>query len=89
MVNLNDFNTTCLGDVDILYYRSEEDKHRFLAFQEKLQKNLKNKEFMFTKALEELNVAMELYQTMAFEEKIGKVRMATSFIAKNASEFQV
>jgi hypothetical protein len=36
---------------------------------------------MFKKALEKLNVAMEIYQTMMFEDSIGKVRMAAGFIA--------
>lgn len=81
MANLDDYNPTCLGHAEILYYRSEEDRNRFLAAKEKLQENLKNPEFMFKKALEKLNVAMEIYQTMMFEDKLGKVRMAAGFIA--------
>lgn len=81
MANLDDYNPTCLGYGQILYYRSEEDKNRFLAMQAKLQDNLKNPEFMFKKALEKLNVAMEIYKTMMFEDRMGKVRMAAGFIA--------
>lgn len=81
MANLDDYNTTGLGDVEILYCRSEEDKNRFLAMQQKLQENLKDPNFMFKKALEKLNVAMEIYQTMVFEENLSKVRMAAGFIA--------
>ncbi|WP_055665983.1 hypothetical protein [Desnuesiella massiliensis] len=81
MANLDDYNTTCLGYAQILYYRNEEDKNRFLAMQAKLQANLKNPEFMFKKALEKLNIAMEIYQTMMFEDRLGKVRMASGFIA--------
>ena len=81
MANLDDYNPTCLGYAQILYYRNEEDKNHFLAMQAKLQENLKTMEFMFKKALEKLNVAMEIYQTMMFEDSIGKVRMAAGFIA--------
>lgn len=81
MAGLDDYNPTLLGNVKILYYRRIEDKNRFLALQAKLQENLKNNEFMFKKALERLNVAMQIYQTMMFEESIGKVRMAAGFIA--------
>lgn len=80
MADLDDYNPTCLGHVQILYYRNEEDKNRFLAMQAKLQENLKNREFMHKKALERLNVAMEIYQTMMFEESISKVRMAAGYI---------
>lgn len=81
MANLDDYNTNLLGYGQILYYRSEEDKNRFLTMQAKLQENLKNPEFMFKKALEKLDVAMEIYKTMMFEDSIGKVRMAAGFIA--------
>lgn len=49
--------------------------------QAKLQENLRDPEFIFKKALEKLNVAMEIYQTIMFEDGIGKVRMAAGFIA--------
>ena len=81
MANLDDYNPTCLGHSQILYYRNEEDKNQFLAMQKKLQENLENVEFMFKKSLGKLNVAMEIYQTMMFEDNIGKVRMAAGFIA--------
>lgn len=80
MANLDDYNTT-LMEYQILYYRTEEDKQRFLSLRNKLYENLQNPEFMFKKALERLNVAMEIYQTMMFEEKLGEVRMAAGFIA--------
>lgn len=79
--NLDDYNPTCLGNVEILYYRSEEDKQRFLAMQTRMRENLADPGFMFKKALEKLNIAMEIYQTMMFEDKAGKVRMAAGFIA--------
>lgn len=81
MANLDEYNTSCLSDVKILYCRNSEDEKRFTALQEKLQENLQNQEFMFKKSLEKMNVAMELYQTLVFEESIGKVRKGAGYIA--------
>lgn len=81
LANLDEYNTSCLGDVQILYCRSAEDEKRFTALQAKLRENLQNQEFTFRKALEKMNVAMEIYQTMMFEESIGKVRKAAGYIA--------
>lgn len=81
MANLDDYNLTCLGYSQILYHRSEEDKNKFIDMKRKLQENLKNPELMFKKALEKLSVTMEIYQTMMFEDSLGKVRMSAGFIA--------
>ena len=78
---LNEYNTTCLADAKLLYYRNEEDKKRFIGLQAKLRDNLKNPKFMLNKALEKLNVVMEIYQTMMFEETLYKIRKASGFIA--------
>jgi hypothetical protein len=77
---LNEGNTSSLADVKILYCRNEEDKKRFLELQTKLQNNLQNPKYMLNKALEKLNVAMEIYQTMIFEETLYKVRKASGHI---------
>lgn len=81
LANLDEYNTSCLEDVQILYCRNAEDEKRFTALQAKLQENLQNPEFVFRKALEKMNIAMEIYQTMVFEESIGKVRKAAGYIA--------
>ncbi|HIS70021.1 MAG TPA: hypothetical protein IAA58_11745 [Candidatus Gallacutalibacter stercoravium] len=81
MANLDDYNTTCLGYGEILYARSDADKERFFAIQQKLKENLSNTSFMYRKALEKLDVAMEIYQTVAFEEQLGRVRTGAGFIA--------
>lgn len=81
LANLDDSNTSCLGDIRILYCRNPEDKKRFIALQKKLSENLKNQEFLFLKALEKINIAMEIYKTMMFEESIGKIRKAAGYIA--------
>ncbi|MEA4888926.1 MAG: hypothetical protein VB070_05640 [Clostridiaceae bacterium] len=81
LAGLTEYNTSCLGDGQILYYRNESDKNRFLALQAKLQENLHNRVFMFNKALEKVDMAMEIFQTMIFEESLGKVRKAAGYIA--------
>lgn len=80
MANFEDEFTFGLGEAKILYARSEEDKNRFIAMQEKQRAHLADKEFMYKKALEKLEVAMDLYRTMTFEERLYNVRMAAGFI---------
>lgn len=85
MADFNDDFTFGLGDAQILYSRSEEDKNRFIAMQEKLKTNLQDKDYMLKKALEKLDAAMEIYRTMMFEDLLYKVRMAAGFIARYLS----
>ncbi len=81
MAEFNDDFANGLGEAIILYSRSDADKNRFVEMQEKQKANLQNKDFMFIKALEKLDTAMELYRTMMFEDQLYKVRMAAGFIA--------
>jgi len=81
MAEFNDNFTFGLGNGEILYYRSEEDKNQFLAMQERQKANLQNPQFMLKKALEKLDTAMEIYRTMMFEDQLYKVRMSAGFIA--------
>lgn len=78
---LEDRPTICLGNAKILYSRSEEDEVRFESIRERLFDNLRNKEFAYKKALGELNVAMDLYRTMMFEDSLYKVRMAVGYVS--------
>jgi len=80
MTNLDEDNAACVGEATILYYRKEGDKKRFLDLQTRLQDHLHNPGYMIDKALEKVNVAMELYQTMMFEESLFKVRKAAGHI---------
>ncbi|HYE80558.1 MAG TPA: hypothetical protein VEG39_00170 [Clostridia bacterium] len=79
--NLDDRATICLGNAKILYSRTKEDEDRFNAIRNKLYDNLNNKEFTYKKALENLNIAMDLYRTMMFENELYKVRMASGYIS--------
>jgi hypothetical protein len=78
--NLDDRATLCLGNAKILYSRTKEDEDRFNEIRKKLDDNLCNKEFIYKKALENLNIAMDLYRTMMFEDELYKVKMAAGYI---------
>lgn len=70
----------CLAGAEILYAGSEEEAERFRGLQEKLQANLKNPRFMYQKALEQLEEALDVYRTLLFEERLARVRMAAGYI---------
>ncbi|MGI6192059.1 MAG: hypothetical protein ACOYI3_00645 [Christensenellales bacterium] len=82
MAELKDEFTDGLAKGIILYARSDEDAKRFAAFQQKLRTNLSDREFMFKKALEKLDSAMDIYRTMQFEEPFYKVKMGAGFVAR-------
>lgn len=77
--NLNEM-TLVLANAEVLYARSKEAADKFHALQQKLADNLKNPVFIYTKALERLDSAMELYRTLAFEEKSYRARSQACFI---------
>jgi hypothetical protein len=85
MASFDDDFTFGLGEGRILYSRSEEDKKRFAAMQAKQTANMQDKDFMYRKALEKLDAAMELYRTMMFEDLPYKVKMAAGYIARYLS----
>ena len=80
MTELDEDNASCVGDADILYYRIEQDKERFLELQNRLKEHLSDPQFTLKKALKKVNVSMELYQTMMFEDELYKVRKAAGHI---------
>ncbi len=84
--NLDDRGTLCLGNAKILYSKSPEQENRFLALRQKLFDNLADTDFTYKKALERLDVAMDLYRTMMFEDALYKVRMASCFVVDYLSE---
>ena len=78
--DLDDRATICLGKAKIVYSRSPEDVERFEAIRERLFRNLADPHFVYRKALENLEVAMSLYKTMVFEEKMYNIRGLAGFI---------
>lgn len=66
---------------EILYSRTPEVEQQFLYLKKDLLLKLQDKKLTFTKALEFLQTAMEIYQTMMFEEDLCAVRKASGGIA--------
>lgn len=81
MVNLDDYNTTCLADARIAWARSDADRERFEDLQRRLAENLRNGEFMYRKALEKLDAAQQLSQKLFLEENLGQARLAAGYTA--------
>ena len=69
---LNDM-PIALDGAEILYARTKEDEERFLSLKARLYENLNNPEFVYGKALEYMDRALEIYRTLVFEEKPYRV----------------
>ena len=78
--NLEDMATLCLGDGVILYARSKEDEERFEVIRQQLFDNLANPIFIYTKAVEQMEHAMNQYKNMMFEDELYKVRAQAGFV---------
>lgn len=70
----------CLADSEVVYARNEEVRNHYEEIMEKMRSNLRDKKFMYRKALERLDMAMDFYRTLAFEEHISMCRMGAGFI---------
>lgn len=66
---------------EVIYARNEKDRQHFAQIKEKLHSNLKDKEKTMTKALEFAEIAMEVYNTMLFEDNLCKVRKAAGGVS--------
>jgi predicted nucleotidyltransferase len=86
LAELNECLTPCLANVKVLFCNSEEDKRRFEKLQNRLRKNLNNKVFMLDKAFKKMEMAMNFYQTMLFEEDICEIRTLAGYIAMSLSD---
>lgn len=69
-----------LTNATILYARSQEDIARFQTLQKKLADNLADPMFMYGKALEFLDNALEIYRSFLFEEKSYRARLDAQYI---------
>lgn len=70
---LNDMPIIIDG-AEILYARSDEDRERFLNLKKKLWDNLSDPKFVYGKALEYLDKALEIYHSLIFEDRLYRVR---------------
>lgn len=84
-VNLNDM-ALLLDQATILYSRSEEDAKRFEDCKKRMFQNLNNDAFVYGKALECMDKALEIYRSMIFEEKLYRVRSEADCIHRCLSQ---
>ncbi len=78
-VMLNDMPIIIDG-AEILYARSDEDRERFLKLKRRLRDNLHDPKFVYAKALEYMDKALEIYRSLIFEERLYRVRSEAGYI---------
>ena len=78
-VALNDMPIV-LDGAEILYARSDEDEKRFLDMKKRMQDNLGDPEFVYGKALEYIDEALEIYRSLIFEERSYRVKAEAGYI---------
>lgn len=69
-----------LDQATILYARSEDEVKRFEDCRNRMWKNLNNDSFVYAKALEYMDKALEIYRTIIFEDKLYRVRSESDCI---------
>ena len=78
-VNLNDMPIV-LDGARILYSRSKDDEDRFLELQKRLNDNLANDTFVYGKALEYMDKALEIYRSLIFEDLSYRVISEAGYV---------
>lgn len=69
-----------LGNAEIIYARNEEVLHRFNQIRSRLEVNLHNPKFTHIAALKQLDMAMDVYKTLLFEDKLYQIRLGSGLI---------
>lgn len=82
----SDNSIFCLADATIVYARNKDAETRFQQLKNRLVTNLANPHFTYKKALEQLDMAMDIYRTMMFEDRISQVKMAAGYITQYLSQ---
>lgn len=84
-VSLDDM-VIILDQAEILYSRSKEDEDRLFDMKKRLHENLNNVEFVYGKALEYMDKALEIYRSLIFEEKSYRIRAEIGYIQQYLSK---
>lgn len=85
IADLNETITFALANGMILYARTKEDEKRFLALQDLLKKRLDNPNYRMKKALEQLDVAMNIFKNLMFDYEMSHVRKAAGGVMQYLS----
>ncbi len=80
IANLDEDNAAVLLDSTIIYSASEDEKQRFMSLQSLLRSHLADPRYSHKLALQKIDVAMDLFRTMSFEDTLYKVRKAAGYI---------
>ncbi len=75
-----------LAEGEVVWAESEVDRARFCALKERLFRNLSDLKYVCRILADRLEEAMEIYKNMAFEDDIGKLRMAARHIGISLSD---
>jgi len=78
--DLLDDQTYCLGNSKILYAKNEAAVERFQQLCTRLTENLSNFPLVQKRAMEKIDVAMNIYKTLMFEEKLHRIRLGAGLI---------
>ena len=85
IADLNETITFAFANGVILYARTKEDEKRFLALQDLLKKRLDNPTYRMKKALEQLDVAMNIFKNLMFDYEMSHVRKAAGGVMQYLS----
>lgn len=69
-----------LGNSEVIYARNEEVLKHYEVLRARMYTNLNNSGFTHLRALEELDVAMNIYKTLMFEENPYQIRLGAGLI---------
>lgn len=85
IADLNETITFAFANGVILYAKTKEDEERFLALQALLKKRLATPAYRMKKALEQLEVAMDIFKTLVFDDQMSHVRKAAGGVMQYLS----
>lgn len=69
-----------LGNAEIIYARNDDARKKFEQICARLNANLHNSSFTHHIALKQLEMAMDIYKTLIFEDKLYQIRLGSGLI---------
>lgn len=80
IADMNEVLLPCVGDVRILYARTEEEEKRFAGLQERLTSHLRDASYTGKKAEEQFAFACSLYEQMLSAGSLTDVRICAGYL---------
>lgn len=85
IADLNETITFALAKGEVIYARTKEDEERFLGIQARLRQRLADPNYRRNKALTQLDVAMDIFKTLAFDQEMSHIRKGAGGIIQYLS----